>query len=145
MNEKEFYELRRDKGSKSSSSVVTFCLLETRQCMIEGDSRRSQRSKYSHPAGSSINSAIFEDFSKFCLDMFQCSNAKSMEISCFNMCRISQLLNHVNSYIKLHVLVSRSELCGHIKNFQLLNGLKIREILRVSINSDSKFGLPNVF
>ena len=98
-----------------------------------------------HPAGSSVNSAICKDYSKFCLDVFQCSYAKFMGNSYFNMFRISQQLNPVNSYIKLHTLDSRSELHGHILKFQFINGLNIQEILIGSINSHCKFCLPNVF
>ena len=68
-----------------------------------------------------------------------------MGISYFNMCRISQWLNPNNCYIKLHALVSRSELHWHILKIQLVNGLNIQEIFRGSINSDCKFYLPNVF
>ena len=45
----------------------------------------------------------------------------------------------------MHALVSRSELCGYISKFQFVNGLNIQEIVRGSINSDSKFCLPDVF
>ena len=42
-----------------------------------------------HTAGSSINSAFFVKFSKFCLDVFQCCNVKSTEISYFKPCWIN--------------------------------------------------------
>ena len=96
-------------------------------------------------AGCLVNSAICKEISKFCPDVFQCSNATSMGISYFKLCRISQWLNPVNSNIKLHALVSRSELCGHISKFQFVVGLNVKEILRESINSDCKFMLPHFF
>ena len=43
LNKEEFYELRRSKDS----TIVTFCLLKTRQCMIEGDMFLFAKSKYS--------------------------------------------------------------------------------------------------
>ena len=82
------------------------------------------------------------NFSEFCLDIFQRPNAKSVGISYFKSYRINEWLNTVNSYIKLHALVSPSEPHGHISKIQFVNGLNIKEILRGSVNSDCKFCLP---
>ena len=47
LNNEEFYELRQSRYSQENATIVTFCLLEIRQCMIEGDMFLFEKSKYS--------------------------------------------------------------------------------------------------
>ena len=47
LNKEEFYELRRTKDLERPRTIVTFCLLKTRQCIIEGDTLFFKKSKYS--------------------------------------------------------------------------------------------------
>ena len=54
-------------------------------CQTCDDTKQMRLSDTACPKFNKFN--IFKDFSKFCLDVFQCSNAKSMVITYLNTCR----------------------------------------------------------